>query len=316
MFHIAPSNVPVNFAYSLIAGLLAGNSNIVKVPSKDFDQVKIITDAINHLSSNPEYSGISDRIILVKYDRSNNTATKQLSDICNVRVIWGGDDTIRQVRTNVLPPRSFDITFADRYSICAINADKFIFEPAPQKIATGFYNDTYLFDQNACTSPHLVVWVGSKKHVQKSQSVFWDSLHKIVKEKYAVQPVQAVDKITTFYDQAIQMKNVSLINTKDNLLWRISLDTLDCNIDLFRCGSGYFSEYNASSLTDLFKIVNEKYQTLAYYGFSKIDLSDFIANIKLSGIDRIVPIGRTMDFSLNWDGYNLIENFSRKIEIL
>ena len=31
-FHIAPSNVPVNFAYSLAAGLLAGNACVVKAP--------------------------------------------------------------------------------------------------------------------------------------------------------------------------------------------------------------------------------------------------------------------------------------------
>ena len=46
-FHIAPSNVPVNFAYSLVTGLLTGNANIVRIPSKDFPQVKIITDSIN-----------------------------------------------------------------------------------------------------------------------------------------------------------------------------------------------------------------------------------------------------------------------------
>lgn len=35
-FHIAPSNVPVNFAYSLAAGLLAGNACVVKASSRDF----------------------------------------------------------------------------------------------------------------------------------------------------------------------------------------------------------------------------------------------------------------------------------------
>jgi hypothetical protein len=42
LFHITPSNIPTNFAYSLIFGLLAGNSNIIKVPSMDFEEIKII----------------------------------------------------------------------------------------------------------------------------------------------------------------------------------------------------------------------------------------------------------------------------------
>ena len=42
LFHITPSNIPTNFAYSLIFGLLNGNSNIVRVPSKKFKQIDII----------------------------------------------------------------------------------------------------------------------------------------------------------------------------------------------------------------------------------------------------------------------------------
>ena len=33
-FHVCPSNVPTNFIYSFIFGILSGNSNIVKIPQK------------------------------------------------------------------------------------------------------------------------------------------------------------------------------------------------------------------------------------------------------------------------------------------
>lgn len=314
VFHIAPSNVPVNFAFSLVTGLLSGNTNIVRVPSKNFDQVNIIINAINNLSGKPEHKFISERIIVVKYDRLDS-ATEYFSLNCDVRVIWGGDETIRQIRKNMLSPRAFDITFADRYSICVINANKFINDSNPNKIALGFYNDTYLFDQNACTSPHLIVWLGSGVNVQKSQNIFWDFVYKIVKKSYQVQPALAMDKITSFFSQAIQMKGIHKISNKDNLLWRVNLEKLCEDIDLFKSSSGYFSEYHAKSLVELSKIINRKYQTLAYYGFSKREFSNLINKIRPLGIDRIVPIGRTMEFSLNWDGYNLINTLSREIEI-
>ena len=44
VFHSTPSNVPVNFAFSFAAGLLAGNANIVRLPGKPFEQVNIICD--------------------------------------------------------------------------------------------------------------------------------------------------------------------------------------------------------------------------------------------------------------------------------
>ena len=40
-FHICPSNVPTNFFYSFIFGLLSGNSNIIKMPSIHSEQKKL-----------------------------------------------------------------------------------------------------------------------------------------------------------------------------------------------------------------------------------------------------------------------------------
>ncbi len=94
------------------------------------------------------------------------------------------------------------------------------------------------------------------------------------------------------------------------------MDSLPNNIDIFRCNSGYFPEFHASSIEELSSIITRKYQTLSYYGISKSDLQNFIKTLTPFGIDRIVPFGRTMDFSLIWDGYNLVETLSRKIEII
>ena len=41
-FHVAPSNIPINFAYSLVFGLLSGNNSIVRLPSKNFIQTNIL----------------------------------------------------------------------------------------------------------------------------------------------------------------------------------------------------------------------------------------------------------------------------------
>lgn len=315
VFHIAPSNVPVNFAYSLLCGILSGNINIVRIPTKKFEQISIICNAIYKLSLNEKYKPITDRLALVRYDRQSMSTT-YFSSICDVRVIWGGDATIEQIRKSSIPTRSFDVTFADRYSLCVINADVFINETAPEKIASAFYNDTYLFDQNACTAPHLILWLGAKTNVEKSQTIFWNKLHDLVKTKYTVQPVIAVDKLTSFYNQASQLKNIHKVVSSDNLLWRIKLDNLPTDIDKYRCSSGYFSEYHLANLSELVTIINRKYQTLAYYGIEKNDLVTFMNETKPVGIDRIVPIGKTTDFSLTWDGYNLISTLTRSCEII
>jgi len=317
VFHIAPSNIPINFVFSLMLGLLSGNTNIVRVPSKKFGQTEIIVDVINKLSQDPKHSNISNRIILVSYDRSSD-ATKEFSQECDVRIIWGGDETISQIRKNALQPRAFDITFADRYSLSVINGNEFVDEPNQKKVVEGFFNDTFLFDQNACTSPHLVIWVGSNENVEKAKNIFWNKLHSIVSKKYKIQPVVAIDKLTNFYRQAAKRDRILLESREDNLILRVNLNDLkdDDDIDCYRSHSGYFSEYHATSLMELSKIINKKYQTLSYYGFTKKDLANFICKIEPTGIDRIVPIGRTMEFSLVWDGYELFNTLTRRVEII
>ena len=67
-FHITPSNIPTNFAYSLIFGLLSGNCNIVKVPSRNFPQIDIICKEIKRTLS--KFPKLRDHIKIIKYSRN------------------------------------------------------------------------------------------------------------------------------------------------------------------------------------------------------------------------------------------------------
>ena len=104
-FHIAPSNVPVNFAYTLISGLLAGNINIVKIPSKYFEQIDIIINAINKTLENPEFDEVKKRIFVIKYD-TNSETTSIISKICDLRIIWGGNETVSNIKNIKSNPKS------------------------------------------------------------------------------------------------------------------------------------------------------------------------------------------------------------------
>ena len=123
IFHICPANVPTNFIYSFFFGLLCGNSNIVKVPSKDFKEKKIILSKINHLFKKKKYNKLNYTNSFIQYD-SKSENTKMISSYCDGRVIWGGDNTINEVRKIWIPEKAIEITFPDRYSISIININK------------------------------------------------------------------------------------------------------------------------------------------------------------------------------------------------
>jgi hypothetical protein len=316
VFHIAPSNVPVNFAYSLFAGLIAGNINIVRVPSKNFEQVDIIVNVIkNVINKQNFFSLFSKRIYLIRYNR-DSIATEYFSGFCDIRVIWGGDNTINEIRKSKILPKSTDITFSDRYSIAIIKAQSYLEYVNKIKVAYDFYNDTYLFDQNACTSPQIIYWLGSNEDILKAQAIFWDKLKDIlIEKKFELQPILSINKLTTFFTQAICQDNIVRDLQSTNSIWRVKNLSVEKNIELYKCGSGYFNESSISSLDELIPVINRKFQTIGYFGFEKQELSSWVKKSRILGVDRVVQIGKTMDFSMTWDGYDLISSLSRKIII-
>lgn len=316
VFHIAPSNVPINFAFSYAFSLLAGNANIVRVPSKDFPQTGIVCGAVNRLFGDKKYKDIAGMTAFVKYQQ-DDAVTGAFSGKCNARIIWGGDQAINNIRKLPIPERSVEIAFADRYSFCAIGAEGVLRADgaALSKLAGAFYNDTYLMDQNACSSPHLVVWLGKGPAVKEAKEKFWNSVHAVAAARYDLLPVNAVDKYTLLCENAIESDAIAGVKRHGNYLYRVELGSLPAAMDALRGRYGYFYEYSARDLDSVAPIVNTKYQTLTYFGLDKKLLLDFVVGNRLAGIDRIVPVGSALDIGVIWDGYDLVRSLSRIIEL-
>lgn len=311
VFHIAPSNVPVNFAFSLVCGLLAGNANIVRMPSRPFAQVELIASAVGELLSDV-YPHLAPYVCLVRYpaDAEINDAFSQL---CDVRVIWGGDGTVAQLRKSPLKPRACEICFADRYSMAVIDSDAYMASEGKEETARAFYNDTYFSDQNACTSPRIVFWTGNS--CGEARKEFWRRLHTLVKRSYALSGVQSVGKLDAAYRAAV-FTDVRVVPSPDMLLTRLEAGRLDSGLMDYKYNSGFFYEMEISSLADMLPLCGERCQTLSYFGIKKEDMAQFLRIARPRGIDRAVPLGKTMDFSLVWDGCDLIRTMSRRVEVL
>ncbi len=314
-FHIAPSNVPVNFAVSMTSSLLAGNITIIRVSNKEFVEVSIICDAINRVLTKEDYSKMRDYICIIRYEHSDEI-TAFLSSICDVRIIWGGNNTIAQIRKYPIPPRAIEMCFADRYSVAIIDSEKYL-EEDPFEIAKKFYTDTYYSDQNACSSPRIVIWLGENEVAKTS---FWNALNEEVKSRYDIQPVQVIDKLSTFTEISMKMEGVRIREdiSADNRLMVIDIPSLVLDSETimdYKMNSGYFYQYTATCLDDILPIFNKTCQTIAVLGIEKKDVVSFLMGKGVRGIDRVVDIGDTMGLEFVWDGFKMIENMSRIVYI-
>lgn len=314
-FHIAPSNVPINFAFSYAFSLLAGNCNVVRVSSKDFAQTEIVCRLITGLLEKPLYGRITEMTAFVRYGHDDEI-TGHFSSGCNARIIWGGDATISSIRRVPAPPRSVEIAFADRYSFCIVSTTAILNanESELNKLAKAFYNDVYLMDQDACSSPHLIVWMGDAD-LKAAQHKFWHRVYEEVVSNYDLQPVNAIDKYTMICEKAIELDCVVGLERNGNFIYRLQMNGLPDKVDICRGRYGLFYELKVTNLNVMARLVGTKFQTLTYFGFDKAFFCDFVVQNNLLGIDRIVPIGSALDIGVIWDGYDIVSTLSRVIDI-
>ena len=178
--HITPSNIPINFAFSMAFGILAGNSNAIKVTSNTAYQVKVLCKLINEILNETDFSEISQRLAIFKYD-NEDSITQDLSNLAMARVIWGGNKTINSIKSFMSHPRCVDICFPDRYSLCLMNANTVnnLNKSELKILSKNFYNDTLYMNQEACSSPHAVIWKGSSHEIHYAKRLFWDEFRKI-----------------------------------------------------------------------------------------------------------------------------------------
>lgn len=318
VFHIAPSNVDTIFIYSWFLSLLVGNSNILRISEKENIQTNLLLDLINDVLKEEKYLKIRDKIAVIRYGHIDEIS-KRLSLLADVRIIWGGDNTVSHIRQIPIKPTSIELTFANKFSFCIINSKKLLDSTDEEinKLIKNFYNDSYVFGQMACSSIRLVSWIGDLENNSQAKEIFWNKLEKYFQYNHPedIMAVDIVNKIIAQCSMAIE-SNIKISRFNSPYINKVVINNLkDIKVEL-HCGSGLFYEYETDKFENLLPFMNRKHQTISQYGFKRDELIKIIYSDLPNGIDRIVPIGQGMNFSNIWDGYDLLKSLTREIEIL
>lgn len=315
-FHICPANVPVNFAFSMAFGLLSGNTCVLRLPSKASDTADVLVQSIKTLLDEPRHLALRQALALVQYERDDEISKFWMSE-ADGRIIWGGDKTVTHMRAFPCKPRSREVAFSDRYSLCVLNPVSILEmdECDFKQFCKDLFNDIYLMDQAACSSPQLIAWIGNQTDAHQAQARLWPEIVQIVEQKHELQSVQVMDKFVQACRSALTGSHVQVIERHENLLYRVELAGLDLHQDTYRGYFGTVHEVVLPHLNDLAPIVNERYQTLTAQGIDNAFIRNWIVRHQLRGIDRVVPVGRALDMNIVWDGYDMVGSLSRIIDI-
>jgi len=310
VLHFPPANVDTIFVYSWALSALAGNANLIRISPRSGGAAERVLQVLNEtLAGADPILAATQR--MVTYDRDDAT-TARLSAACDLRVIWGGDASVTQVRRHALSPLARDVVFPDRSSFAAVNLATWSTATEQERLAAvdGFANDLYWFDQAACSSPRTLFWIGDSALRDAAEEEFVELLGRVVTARgWSVDASMAVEKHVATYGLAVEGA-ASRIRFAGNAI--ASVDLADPGLmPRHWLGAGTLAHAQVATLLDLVPLVTRKDQTLTEFGFSPAELDTFVVALGGQGIDRIVPFGSALSFAAVWDGYDLLREFTR-----
>lgn len=313
VFHLPPRNVDTIFVYSWLLAALTGNRSVVRLSPQRSESTSILLRLLRETLAEAAYPANGSTTI-VSYGHEKEP-TEMLSALCDVRVIWGGDQTVEIIRRSPLAPHAKEITFPDRYSLSTIRADMYASLPEEKRdyLASQFFNDSFWFDQLACSSPRLVVWCGTGSETRAASTDFFHRVAGCVQHRRYVLPAAASMQKLVYTCSAILNSPVEECRRYKGLTV-LTLGSL-AGFQRSHPGGGLFFEAHMESLLELTAFLGRRDQTLTWFGFTPDELHALVQSLNGSAIDRIVPIGQALQFHRFWDGNDLLQEFCRCVYI-
>ncbi|SBS40439.1 Acyl-CoA reductase (LuxC) [Marinomonas spartinae] len=309
--HIAPANIPMNFAFSFAMGLISGNKNIVRLPSKNFEQIGLFLKHFKNVASDASYSEIERSNFFVRTQRNSEKLLSLVSKV-DCMVVWGGDVTVASFRNLVKKPSCVEVYFPDRVSSLLIDCDYFIKqdERALKAFCSDLYNDTYLVDQNACSSASMILWYSKNNNFELAKNKLNESLVSFLDYKYKLETISRIEKDIDIMRYCYSVNSSLQLDKLHDKLWYIDTPSYK----LIKPKLGTFITKNIDDLASLSTIFRDNEQTLTYFGFSEGENKELFESISYPMLDRIVPVGQALDIGFIWDGKNMIYSLSKCVD--
>lgn len=171
LMHIAAGNVDGLPAYSVVEGLLAGNINILKLPSGDSGlSVMLLSELIKAEPSLAEYIYVFD------VPSTETETLKTLADLSDAVVVWGGDAAVSAART-MASVNTRIISWGHKLSFAYATPD------APDEMLTGLAKHICETEQTLCSSCQgIFVDTEDRDEQEAFAARFFEILRRVSKE--------------------------------------------------------------------------------------------------------------------------------------
>jgi hypothetical protein len=306
-----PANVDVLFGYAWLLSLMAGNATVVRASQKRSAMREHLIEQARFVGNSHADALADTWIITYPHD---DALTSLLSQRCDARLVWGGDDTVRRIRTLPLKPTAAEAAFADRFSCAVFAAESIASSPGEvlDTLVAQFANDSLWADQQACSSPKAVFWIGSAAAAQYARSRFWEHFAR-VRSLRDPGPAARVSRVSDILSLAAIGAVTALDTRRDAYPARASGPALVPAVVDRHGGYGWFFEVVAPDVDTVAAQLEDRVQTVVVHGLPADATVRLACAVRGRGVDRMVRVGRAIEFNHVWDGQDLFDLLTRLV---
>ncbi len=313
--HWLAGNVPVISLISLFQGILTKNKNIIKV-SKSYKKIlpQIFEDLKKNIKVSKEikrtFLDILNSILIIYVEHDDELNLNFLSKNSDVRIIWGGKESVTKISSLPKKINCKDIIFGPKVSMAYISKNKLRDQKNLKQFSELFVNDVFNFDQLGCNSPHnLFIEKGSKyKLTEISKEISNTFKNKLKKIKTNTDPVNKYNILVKNFIHSLEKNNK--VSRDKNFEWNIFINSKAKAEDPLYNRSIFISSVN--NIKQLSNLLPNNTQSVGLY-VEKNEKNKIVKNLSYNGVDRFPDIGLMSLYTNPWDGYLPMQNMVRWI---
>ncbi|SBT04549.1 Acyl-CoA reductase (LuxC) superfamily protein (fragment) [Candidatus Accumulibacter aalborgensis] len=210
-----------------------------------------------------------------------------------------------------------ELAFADRYSLAALKTSEVLALSIDQlkRLAERLANDILLFNQQACSSPRSIFWIGgTEDEICSARARFWQALEDAA-SRFPNPPHAVIARITDAFLLAASGGVSDIYCRLNSFPLRGFGNRITDPERRLHGGNGFLTEYSLDHLAQLASRLCARDQTLVAFGFMSEELVALTRQLPGRAVDRIVGPGEALNFDPVWDGMDLFAVLTREIRI-
>lgn len=151
--HWPAGNIEIQPVLSLTCALLGGNNCVVRLPGGLVEPTRLIVEKLKAADPTGLLTG---RMFLASFDHSRLDLHEAMARAVDGAMIWGGEESVLQVRALPFPHWARVVVFGPRLSVAAMDAGTWTDRQECKSWCRRIARDVWQFEQQACSSPQTL----------------------------------------------------------------------------------------------------------------------------------------------------------------